>query len=288
MKATLDCLECTLRQALRVVRCTTDDEALQRQVLDSVARSIPNLSLDDSPAIVSQIAYTETSRITGNPDPYNELKKSQNEFALGLEDEFRRRVQNSDDPLLTALHLSAAGNVIDLGIQHADEIDILSAIAKTLEECFMIDHSDAFRESLANSKDLLFLLDNAGEIVFDKILIEELQKHTKVTAVVKGAPIINDVVMEDAVQVGLTDVCDVIDNGGAFIGSPPDLVPKSFLKRMKKADIILGKGHGNYETVDVFPGNVFLLLRAKCPLIAEHMGVELGQVGLISTQIRGY
>ena len=134
--------------------------------------------------------------------------------------------------------------------------------------------------------DLLFLLDNAGEIVFDKLLIEELKDRTSVTAVVKGAPIINDAVMDDAVQVGLTEVCEVIDNGGPFIGSLPDLVPERFRRRMAAADVIVAKGQGNYETVDEFPGDVFLILRAKCPTIAEHMGVAFGQVALISTRVR--
>ena len=147
-------------------------------------------------------------------------------------------------------------------------------------------HSAALRAALGNCRDLLFLLDNAGEIVFDKLLIEELQKHTTVTAVVKGAPMINDVLMEDAEFVGLTKICDVIDNGGGFIGSPLKHVPQAFLERMAAADVIIGKGQGNYETIDDFDGNVFLILRAKCEVVAEHMGVKLGQVGLISTRQR--
>ena len=123
-------------------------------------------------------------------------------------------------------------------------------------------------------------------IVFDKILIEELQHHTPVTAVVKAGPIINDVTREDAEQVGLTSVCEVIDNGGAYVGSPLDEVPAWFLERMHAADVIVGKGQGNYETVDAFPGDVFLILKAKCDVVARHMGVSLGQLGLISTRLR--
>ncbi|MCX5758573.1 MAG: ARMT1-like domain-containing protein [Candidatus Hydrogenedentes bacterium] len=122
--------------------------------------------------------------------------------------------------------------------------------------------------------------------MFDKILIEELLKHTCVTAVVKAAPILNDVLYEDAEQVGLTALCDVIDNGGAFIGSPLGLVPASFVERLRRADMLIGKGQGNYETLDEFPGDVFLILRAKCEAIATHMGVKYGQVALISTRAR--
>ena len=132
----------------------------------------------------------------------------------------------------------------------------------------------------------MFFLDNAGEIVFDKILIEELQKHARVTAVVKGGPIINDVTMEDAVQVGLTDMCEVIDNGSVYVGSPLKLVPEAFRVRMDQAGMLVGKGQGNYETIDVHPGDVFLMLRAKCQYVADHMGVRFGELGLISTRLR--
>jgi len=173
-----------------------------------------------------------------------------------------------------------------MGVHYAGDIDIHTAIRDALHQRFAVDHSRQFRESLAASRALLFLLDNAGEIVFDKLLIEQLCQFTAVTAVVKKAPIINDVTLEDAHQVGLTAFCPVIDNGGAFIGSPLSQIPAEFRQRLGAADMIVGKGQGNYETIDDFPGNVFLILKAKCEVIARHMGVRKGQVGLISTRFR--
>ena len=286
MKATLDCLECIAAQALRAARIVTDDPDLQRKILNETVRRIPDLDIEKSPAELSLIAYELASALSGNVDAYKGLRKAQNEFALRLEPELRHRVRNSEDPLVTALHLAAAGNVIDLGVQHSSEIDVHAAIEQVMSERFAVDHTEAFRESLAKAMDIVFLLDNAGEIVFDKILIEELLGYANVTAVVKAGPIINDVLMEDAEQVGLTALCEVIDNGGAYVGSPLNLVPASFLERLKRADMIVGKGQGNYETVDSFPGDVFLILRAKCEVIAQHMGVQYGQVALISTRIR--
>ena len=286
MEATLDCLECIVAQALRAARVATDDVDTQRRILNEVVVRIPAMDARKSPAELSLAAYDITRDLTGVEDPYRDLKRAQNTFALKMEDELRAMVLASDAPLETALHLSAAGNIIDLGVQHAEDVDVRGAIEQVLRERFAVDHTDAFRESLAKAKDLLFLLDNAGEIVFDKILIEELKKYATVTAVAKGGPMINDVMMEDAEQVGLTAVCDVVDNGGAFVGSPLGLVPASFLGRMRAADMIVGKGQGNYETVDVFDGDVFLILRAKCEVIARHMGVKYGQVALISTRVR--
>lgn len=286
MKATLDCLECIAAQALRAARVATDDLELQRRILDETVKRIPAMSLDESPAALSKAAYDLTNAITGQDDPYAALKQAQNDAALALEPELRDSLEHAADPLEMALHLAAAGNVIDLGVQHADDIDMHTAICDALNHRFAVDHTPQFRASLDTCSDLLYLLDNAGEIVFDKLLIGQLCAYTKVTAVVKKAPIINDVTMADAEYVGLTDICPVIDNGGAFIGAPLSQIPESFRARMETADVILGKGQGNYETVDDFPGDVFLMLKAKCEIIAHHMGVEKGQVALISTRAR--
>lgn len=286
MKATLDCLECIAAQALRAARIATDDPEKQRRILNEVLVRIPDMDMNESPAALSKIAYDLTQEISGQDDPYAALKQAQNEQALALEPELRAYLRQATDPMETALHLSAAGNVIDLGVQDSDTIDIHTAIKDALHQRFAVDHTPQFRESLATCSDLLFLLDNAGEIVFDKLLIEQLSKITTVTAVVKKAPILNDVTMADAIQVGLTDVCPVIDNGGPFIGAPLSQIPAWFRERMEAADVIVGKGQGNYETIDDFPGNVFLILKTKCEIIAEHMGVKKGQVALISTRAR--
>ena len=275
-----------MRQALRAARTATDDPELQRAILDETSKRLPQLDLTDSPASISMVAYEIATEISKNPDPFLKQKQQQNALAQTLEVEMREMIAKSDDPLNTALHLAAAGNVIDLGIFQEHEIDLHGAIDQVMHERFAIDHSETLRAALENCTDLLYLLDNAGEIVFDKLLIEVLLQHTPVTAVVKAGPMINDVTLQDTRDVGLSDLCPVIDNGGAFIGSPLRRVPQDFLDRMAQADVIIGKGQGNYETIDDFDGNVFLILKAKCPIVARHMGVEYGQVALISTQVR--
>ena len=286
MKATLDCLECVMKQALRAARIATDDPAVQRRILDETARRIPTLDIEDSPAVVSLCVYELAAEISGNADPYRNQRQIQNAEALRMEPELRALLAESPDPLVTALHLAAAGNVIDLGTQHSDHINLAAAIEQAMQEQFAVDHTAAFRESLRRSRTVLLFLDNAGEIVFDKLLIEQLQRHAVVTAVVKGGPIINDAIREDAEQVGITELCEVIDNGGAFVGSPLSRLSSAFRARMDRADMIVGKGQGNYETLDAYPGDVFLILRAKCEVVARHMGVQLGQIGLISTRRR--
>lgn len=286
LKATLDCLACIADQALRAARIATDDPEIQRRIINETVMRIPGMDLNESPAVLSQFVYEFAKEASAVKDPYADLKRAQNEQALALEPELRTYLAEADDPLEMALHLSAAGNVIDMGVQSAGDIDVQTAIRDALQERFAVDHTPQFRASLASCRDLLFLLDNAGEIVFDKLLIEQLCQFTSVTAVVKKGPIINDVTLEDAEQVGLTAVCPIIDNSGAFVGSPLSLISPEFRQRLETADMIVGKGQGNYETIDDFPGNVFLILKAKCDAIARHMGVRKGQVALISTRFR--
>lgn len=285
MKARLECLACVAAQALRAARIVTDDPVLQRRILNEVISRIPAMDLDKTPAELSMPAYEVASQLSGNPDPYREIRRKQNELALRLEPELRAMVKESSDPVKCALHLAAAGNVIDMGIMDAGDIDVRDAIEQVMKESFVVNHTEEFRRALARANTLLLFLDNAGEIVFDKVLIEELLKHVQVTAVVKGAPIINDAIMEDAEQVGLTSICEVIHNDDALIGSPLDRIPDTLRERVDRADMILAKGQGNYETIDEYPGDVFLLLRAKCEVIAQDMGVKLGQVGLIFSQL---
>lgn len=286
MKASLDCLECIVRQALRAARIAGNDPEMHRRVINAVVADIPKMDLNESPAVLSLGIYHLVHQFAGVSDAYKAMKEEQNEMALTLEPELEALVKSSANPLVTAIRLSAAGNIIDLGILHAHEIDPHEAITQAMNAPLAIEHTEAFLADLNSCNDLLFLLDNTGEIVFDKVLIRELQKHTRVTAVVKAGPIINDACMEDAERVGLTELCEVIDNGGAFVGSPLALIPDRFRARMEAADIILGKGQGNYETVDDFDGNVYLLLKIKCDVVAEHSGLPLGAAAFVSIRER--
>lgn len=284
MRAELECLTCIARQALRAARLATDDPILQRHILNQTLLEIPGMDLSQSPAVLSRCAFRYAREIGGNPDPYRTLKREQNDAVLAMEQEMEAMIRCSDNPLLTSLKLAAAGNIIDLGIFTHHEIDVADSIRSTMNTPFAVDHTKLFVNELQDARTLLYFLDNAGEIVFDKLLIRELQRRVQVTVVVKGAPIINDVCREDAEQVGLDRVCKIMDTGEDFVGAPPALLPDALKSRMRTTDIILGKGQGNYETLDSYEGNVYLLLRAKCDVVAKHLGVSLGDAAFVSTR----
>ena len=280
MRVEPECLQCMMRQTLRVARMSTENPVAHWQCLREVGGLFPGMDPGKSPAVLSLVLYETVRRISGVEDPYAEAKYAQNEAALAIEADLRAMVSEAPDPLDMALRLAAAGNVIDLGVLRAEHIDIRDAVDRALAGGFTVDDTPAFRRILADAREVLYLLDNAGEIVFDKILIELLVRERPVTAVVKAGPIINDACMEDARMVGLDRICPVIDCGGAFVGCPLDLVSTSFRARLDRAGLVLAKGQGHYETLDVYqgPSAVFVMLKAKCDVVARHAGVRPGDL----------
>ncbi len=279
MKAQQACLPCLMTQGLRAARAATKDESLQRDVLDRLGALVPLLDLTLSPAGISMYAYDTVRELTGVDDPFKGEKERQNREALRLEPQLEAIVASAEDRLHAALRLSAAGNIIDLGTQ--EEFDIEAAIEQVMRESFAVDDYEEFVQAIKDARSVLFLGDNAGEIVFDKALVRELQKTVPtLTYCVKEHPIINDATLEDAETVGMTKLTTVAAYG-RYIGTPIDKMPAEFVALYNAADVIIAKGQGHFETLDDRPENIFFILRAKCPLVAERMGVREGDVGLI-------
>jgi damage-control phosphatase, subfamily I len=275
MKAQLDCIVCMLKQAVNTGRIATRDPRELSAILAKVSRLIPGLSLDQTPAALSQPVYRIVSEITGNPDPYRKIKKETNRAALKLLPRVRRIVNAAKDPLDSALHAAVAGNIIDLGIGH--KFNMEKDIIRILKEPFAVNAIAEFRKEIEPGRRLLYIGDNAGEIVFDRLLVEFLLgKKIDVVYAVKSAPVINDATMEDAVQSGMTDLVKVIETGAGDIGIDWKNVSKEFLRNVQSADVVIAKGHGNFETCDDRRGNFYFLLKAKCEMVAQELGVALG------------
>ena len=219
--------------------------------------------------------------LIGNNDPYRELKQRSNRSALRTCDELKEIVRTSEDPLETAVKLAIAGNIIDLGVKTSiKESEIERIISDSLITDFDGRQIEDFRNAVNQAKQILYLADNAGEIVFDRLLIEQLPAE-KVTLVVKGKPVINDATIEDAEFVGLTEIVEVIDNGSDAPGTILEGCSQTFRNRFAKADLIIAKGQGNYETLSDVKKNIFFILKAKCHVIARDLGCEVGEMILI-------
>ncbi len=277
MQSKPECLYCLIKQAWNTVQMATQDETLQTDVLREAAGFLQNTDLVNNPAVLSTPVYQIVSRITGVKDPYKKIKAETNEEAKRLLPELRKIIVESGDAIKTALHIAVAGNIIDLGIGHT--YDLKKDIHDILKLKFAIDDTENFLRELKPGRHLLYLGDNAGEIIFDTILVEELLKTgVQISFAVKSSPIINDALMEDARFAGLMDLVPLIETGSGDIGVNLTNASDEFRDNFEKADIILGKGHGNFETCVGMNRDVFFLLKAKCHVVAHELCVSKGDI----------
>lgn len=284
MKTYLDCIPCFFRQALAAARMSTEEERIHRRVLNSVAFMLPGLALNATPPEIAQQVYRIVYEITGNNDPYLEAKRCANKSAMSLYTRMKDMVDDSNGTLETACKLAIAGNAIDLGAQ-AEYGNIFSIIEDSVGYQIDQEHYRKFKESVGQSSLILYLADNAGEIVFDRILIEQLLqiKKSKIVFVVREKPIINDATLDDALQVGLNKVIPIISNGSDAPATILSQCTSEMLSYYQSADLIISKGQGNFESLSGRPENIFFLFKVKCPVIARDSGYDLDSPVLISS-----
>lgn len=286
MKTHLDCFPCFLKQTLIAARLGTKDVSLQEAVIKGVLDEVRTTDMSRPPAYTTTFLHRKIRHLMGK-DPFKEIKSEYNQMALRLYPELRKRVAESKDPLWTAARLAIAGNVIDFGIYTS--VDISGTIDRALNNPMAVDDYASFKKEVDSHSEILYLLDNTGEMVFDRLLIETLSAMGKrVKAVVKGSPVLNDATMEDAEEAGLSGICELISNGSDCIGTILDLTSEEFNAEFKNAGLIISKGQGNFETLccsetDNWPGkNFFFLLQSKCDVLSAELGLSNGSMLLLA------
>jgi uncharacterized protein with ATP-grasp and redox domains len=233
------------------------------------------MDMDKPPPLLGQRIHRRIREIVGVNDPYLDVKDRQNRMALDLLPDLRAKIDTAADPLGTAVHLAIVGNLIDMAVNsRVTESDIREAVGRALAAPFAGD-TDTFRAAVAASRTVLYLADNAGEIFFDRLLIEKLPPG-RVTVAVRGGPIINDATMADARAAGLDEIVEVIDNGSDAPGTILEDCSREFKGRFREADLIIAKGQGNFESLSDEPHDIFFLFTVKCSVIAAHVGVPIG------------
>lgn len=275
MKAHADCVPCVFAQVLRAARRITDDEAELFAVLSRAMELLHDRINTGTPADLSTIGLQAVSDHFGVNDFYADERRHTNQIMLGLEPELRKLIESSSDPLHTALKIAAAANMIDFGI--TDDVDVTGSLEKAMTLRFAIDHTDQLVEDLARSKKLLYLADNSGEIVADKLVLETIGLANALVAV-RGAPMLNDATMADAEEVGLDAAATVISNGSDRLGTVLEDCSPRFKRCFDQADVIISKGQANYESLEHVDKNIYFILMAKCDLVANQLGVQLGDV----------
>lgn len=279
MKIQHECVPCLIRQAYEVSSLLTDDVKLQQQIIRFALQDLSNITFEESAPYLSMRLHQYVKKVTGNSDPYKPYKVKFNRIAEEMVEKFQLRdlIRNSADPFNTACRLAIAGNIIDFGLGvdlEADSVD--RSIQDSLKATLFGVSTQKLQQRAAKAKNIMILADNAGEIVFDKLLVEQLPRE-RVVYVVKGGPIVNDATMEDAVAVGMDQLVEVIDNGMEAQGTIFDGVSDTFMQAYDKADLIIAKGQANYETlIDTGDSRLIFLLRAKCLSLANVIGCRQG------------
>jgi uncharacterized protein with ATP-grasp and redox domains len=286
MKTYLDCIPCFYRQALETARITGVNEIIQKKIIDEISQLIPNFSLDANPPDMGRTIYTLVRKITGVKDPFKEIKENSNKLALSFYLKLKQKIESSEDRLLTALKLSIAGNVIDYGVKNS--INVEEEINYLFQGNIIVYNENSettfkykkFKEALNKVNSIIYLADNAGEVVFDRLLIEELVKELgkEVIYVVKDKPIINDALIEDALFCGINRTAKVVSSGSDAPGTLLKYCSPKFIRIYQKAELIISKGQGNYEALSEEDKLIFFLFKAKCPVIAKDVGCEVGNM----------
>jgi len=282
MKTYLDCIPCILRQSLEAARMVSSDTDVHEKIMRNTLQWAGEMDLNQSPPAMAQRFHRHLREMTGVDDPYRQAKERLNQLALELILPLRARVKADSDPLQMAVRLAIAGNIMDMGvIGNLTEAEVRQTMDDALHAPFF-GEMDKFRQAIDEAQSILYLADNAGEIAFDRLLIEQLLPK-QITVVVRGAPIINDVTLIDAQTVGLDQMVEVIDNGSDAPGTILSDCSPEFRRRFAEADLIISKGQGNFETLSGETGNIFFLFKVKCPMVAKLVGQPVGMQMLVQS-----
>ena len=277
MEAFVECVPCVMRQALEAALHATVDRTVHEEVLRRTALTLSRVDLREPSPVIIAAVHRIVREVTGLADPYAEAKSTCNHKALALYPRLKDVVRRSDKPLETALGLAAAGNMLDFIVDSgADRTDLVNVMAASLSDPFPARIVSEFQEAVQAARNILYLGDNAGEIVLDRLLIEHLPEK-RITFVVKGSPVVNDVTRQEAEAIGMTDLVRVIDNGSDLPGTVLRYCSEPFRKEFLRADLVISKGQGNYESLSDADKDIFFLFKAKCAPIAEHLRCEVGR-----------
>lgn len=272
MELCLDCLPCLMKQALDAARKTTDDVEIHRAVMEetlSLLEHYPNYL--NSPDLARAI-HASVKGHTGSFDPYSAMKQGDLASAKALVPYLKEFLTERETSLYWTMKVSAVGNNLDAAVY--SNLDVKRCIEQELDKPFAICDLDRMEEKLQSASRVLIIGDNAGEAVFDKIMIEALPKHLHVTYAVRREPIINDVTVAEATEAGIGEVARILPSGCTAPGTMLGECSEEFLEVYRNSDLIISKGQGNYEALSE-EQDLFFLLKAKCPVLARRLNVPL-------------
>lgn len=277
MHTHLTCIPCLKRQAGDAIALATADPGLRVETMLKVVDVIAGLPMDQPPPSMAGSIHRLIREETGAIDPYAQVKKRATDMALRLEASLRARIKDAPDPFEAAVRFAIAGNILDFAaFTHIDDTQLERSFQEASAKPLPSSEIERLKSAVATAGSILYIGDNAGETVFDRLLIEHLPAGA-VTYAVKAGPVINDATYADALAAGIQEVACIVDTGSDMPGTMLKECSPDFLKLFEVAEVIIAKGQANYETLCDAPREVFFLTQVKCATIASAMEATLGQ-----------
>lgn len=277
-----ECVACHVRQAVSLLARSGAQDGVAQPVLRAVLKYLATADFNVSNPVLGAHVAGLVREATGVDDPYVEDKRRANESALELLPHLQRKVDEATDPFQVAMRLAIAGNVIDLGpVEHVGSREVRDAVEDALTCALPTEPVKALRHAVGQAERILYLADNAGEIVLDRLLLAQLPRN-RVTCVVRGGPIINDATLDDARSAGVDRIVHTMSNGSRIPGTHLPACSEAFQRIFERADLIIAKGQGNYESLvheQCYP--VFFLFKVKCVGVAHFAGLPVGSAAVL-------
>ncbi|MDO4573783.1 MAG: ARMT1-like domain-containing protein [Planctomycetia bacterium] len=277
MRIQTPCFSCIVRQAVSATERFTSDRNVTDVVIRQTLRLLADFDYALSPPEASQQMHRIVREQLRCADPYREIKDRMNDAAMRLLPQLRERLAASRHPLETAIRFAIAGNIIDFSTFDSVSVEeIRKTVDRVEKEPIVGLNMPELEHRIQSADNLLYLADNSGEIVFDRLLIEQLSRILPVTLAVRGGPVVNDVTREDAVFAGLENICTIIDTGSDAPGVLLEQTGEEFSRRFQEADLVLAKGQGNFETLQPAGREIFHLFMVKCGVISRMVNLPKG------------
>lgn len=273
VKPQLDCYTCFVKQMVSTVglfwKNEDEADAVMREVLLATSAGLSNSHKDMSAIETAGLIQKIIRDMLGSDDPYKKIKWMSNDLVMKWYPDLQRRVARSTSPFEIAVRMAIAGNIIDFGLNgQLTSSEVEATLEKSMTAHIDREQVSQLQESVRSAENILYITDNAGEIVFDKLLIEQLPLD-RVVVGVRGGMVLNDATREDAEQVGLTDMVRVVGSGAGIPGTVYERCSPEFQKLMRGADLIIAKGQGNFESLNESGFPVVFLFLVKCPVVAK-------------------
>ncbi|MHA1400304.1 MAG: damage-control phosphatase ARMT1 family protein [Candidatus Heimdallarchaeaceae archaeon] len=280
LKTSPICLNCIEKTAFRLLERLKIPEENQSSIIKEIKSYLSNVDVGLTPMEISFGLYKLLQEKTGCYDPLQELKEESNSNAIKLLPKAQEYIQASDDPILTAIKISIAGNIIDYSIN--DDVDLSQTLEVVLKKEFLSNQYNLFREKIQQSQELTILVDNAGEIIFDTLLLELLNREfqfEQINLIVKEYPFSNDVTLKDLEQVDFSKIPNL---NILSVKNTLDFNYKSQIKSIiEKSDFVISKGQGNFELLYGEELGIFFLFIIKCEEIAKVLSAKVGEIVLL-------